>query len=68
MGLLKALGDFLFGKDPDIFDKNGEVRHNLPDNKWKDWDDRIRANPNYDFQYHKGQAKEIRPDSDKTKH
>lgn len=65
MGLLKSLGDFLFGKDPDIFDSRGDVRHNLPETKWKEWDDRIRANPNFDFRYHKGQAKEAQPDQPK---
>ena len=24
MGMLKSVGDFLFGKDPDIFDEKGE--------------------------------------------
>lgn len=62
MGLLKSLGNFLFGKDPDIFDSKGEVRHNLPESKWKEWDDRLRNNPNYDFRFHKGQAKEVRPE------
>jgi len=27
MGILKSVGDFLFGKDPDIFDENGNVLH-----------------------------------------
>jgi hypothetical protein len=61
MSLLKSIGNFLFGKDPDIFDNKGEVRHNLPETKWKEWDDRIRSNPNFDFRFHKGQAKETQP-------
>ena len=61
MGLLKSTLNFLFGKDPEIFDSKGEVRHDLPESKWKEWDDRLRNNPNYDFRFHKGQAKEVRP-------
>ena len=30
MGILKAIGDFLVGKDPDIFDEKGNVSHKLP--------------------------------------
>jgi hypothetical protein len=54
MGILKSLGDFLFGKDPDIFDENGNVRHKLPDRKWQAWNDRLQANPDYDWHQHSG--------------
>ena len=52
MGLFKALGDFLFGKDPDIFDESGKVRHKFTDAKWKEWNDRLKANPEYDWKQH----------------
>ena len=52
MGIFKAIGDFLFGKDPDIFDETGRVRHKFPDEKWKKWNDRLKANPDYDWQRH----------------
>ncbi|HVK62707.1 MAG TPA: hypothetical protein VM432_14205 [Bdellovibrionales bacterium] len=52
MGIFKALGDFLFGKDPDIFDEQGRVRHKFPEEKWKKWNDRLKANPEYDWREH----------------
>jgi hypothetical protein len=52
MGLLKALGGFLFGKDPDIFDEEGRVRHKFTDEKWKMWNDRLNGNPEYDWRQH----------------
>lgn len=52
MGLLSALGDFLFGKDPDIFDENGRVRHKFSDSKWTQWNDRLKANPEYNWRQH----------------
>jgi hypothetical protein len=54
MGILKGIGDFLFGKDPKIFDEKGNVRHNFSEQKWVDWDQRIRKNPNYDWREHAG--------------
>ena len=55
MGILKSLGGFLFGKNPDIFDENGQVRHLFPDEKWKRWNDRLKANPDYDWHRHSAQ-------------
>lgn len=55
MGILKSIGDFLFGKDPQIFDDSGNVRHCFPDEKWNKWSDRFRANPEYDWRDHTGQ-------------
>ncbi len=55
MGILKKIGDILFGKDPDIFDGKGNVRHRLSDAKWKAWDERIRGNPEYNWREHTGQ-------------
>jgi hypothetical protein len=52
MGIFKALGDFLFGKDPDIFDEQGRVRHKFPEEKWKKWNDRLKANPEYNWREH----------------
>lgn len=54
MGLLKSIGDFLFGKDPDIFDDRGRVVHKFPEEKWKAWDNRLKANPDYDWRNHTG--------------
>ncbi len=54
MGILKSVLGFLFGKDPQIFDERGNVRHNFPEKKWTDWDQRIRQNPDYDWRKHTG--------------
>ncbi len=48
MGIL----DFFFGKDPDIFDENGRVRHKFSDSKWAQWNDRLKANPDYNWRKH----------------
>lgn len=57
MGILKTIGDFLFGKDPDIFDESGRVRHKFPEEKWKKWNDRLKANPEYDWHRHSAAEK-----------
>lgn len=57
MGILKSLGQFFFGKEPDIFDNQGRVLHKFPEDKWKAWDDRLKANPTYDWRNHS--AKEL---------
>jgi hypothetical protein len=54
MGLLKALSDFLLGKDADIFDKKGRVVHKFSEEKWKKWDERLSGNPEYDWHNHAG--------------
>lgn len=57
MGLIL---DFLFGKDAKIFDENGRVRHQFPDKKWKDWNDRFRANEAYDWRRHSAQEEALK--------
>lgn len=54
MGLLKSIGDFLFGKDPDIFDEKGNVLHKLPKKKWDQWADRMKTSPDYNWRNHSG--------------
>ncbi len=49
--------DFLFGKNPDIFDANGNIVHKFPPEKWKAWDDRFK-NGEYDWRKHKGTKKQ----------
>lgn len=65
MGLLKSIGDFLFGKDPDIFDESGRVRHKFTEDKWKQWDERLKANPDYDFRKHGAKERAQTPESNK---
>jgi len=54
MGLLKAVGDFLFGKEPDIFDENGNVQHKLPKKKWDAWHQRTKVDPGHNWRNHTG--------------
>lgn len=58
MRIGKKILDFLFGRDPDIFDENGEVRHDLGERFWGEWEARYRA-PEYDWRRHSGT--EVRP-------
>ncbi len=53
-GVFAGVLNFLFGKDPDIFDSAGRVRHQFPDSKWKAWDARIRDGKEYDWKNHSG--------------
>jgi hypothetical protein len=54
MGVLKSVGNFLFGKDPDIFDDQGNVVHKLPKKKWDLWADRMKTSPDYNWRNHTG--------------
>lgn len=62
-----AILDFLFGKDAKIFDETGRVRHNFPDKKWNDWNDRFRGNSAYDWRHHvaKEEAMKAKPSEPK---
>ena len=57
MGVFKAIGNFLFGKAPDIFDETGKVRHKFPETKWQKWNERLQANPDYDWRHHSAKEK-----------
>lgn len=54
MGMLSSIGDFLFGKSPDIFDKNGNVSHKMTKRTWDAWNNRIKMDPNYNWRNHTG--------------
>lgn len=54
MGILKAIVDFIGGKEPDIFDEKGNVSHKLPKKKWDAWQNRIKADPQYNWRNHSG--------------
>ncbi len=56
---MKSLLNFLFGKGPDIFDESGQVRHKLPEEKWKKWDSRFKNNV-YDWRKHTGTSTKSR--------
>ncbi len=66
MSVFKSIGNFLFGKDPDIFDDKGNVLHKLPKKKWDDWNNRIIKGADYNWREHKGAqagAPEVNPES-----
>ncbi len=55
----KLLG-FLFGKEAKIFDKDGNVRHNLPKEKWDAWQARYLQNEELNWRNHSGvRAKDL---------
>lgn len=67
MGVLKTIGDFLFGKDPDIFDDKGRVMHKLPKKKWENWNNRIKLDPNYNWRHHNGMSGSTRQNTTNKK-
>lgn len=54
MSLLKSVSDFLFGKEPAIFNDKGQVLHKLPKKKWDDWNDKIIKSRDYNWREHAG--------------
>jgi hypothetical protein len=54
MGIGKAIANFLFGKDPDIFDEKGNVAHRHPKKKWDAWNNRTRTDPANNWRNHTG--------------
>lgn len=46
--------DFLLGKSPKIFDRDGSVRHDLGQKKWSDWNDRYQKGSEYNWKNHTG--------------
>ncbi len=52
--MLKAVLGFLFGKQTDIFNEKGRVQHDLGQNKWERWNNRLKENPNYNWKKHSG--------------
>ena len=55
--------DFLFGRFPRIFNKKGEVVHDLGSPSWKGWKDRYHK-ADYDWRNHSGRGRKI--DSNKN--
>ncbi len=53
-GILGKILDIIGGKDPDIFDAYGRVRHKFTDQKWAAWDARIRKSKEFDWRQHSG--------------
>jgi hypothetical protein len=55
--------NFLFGRDPDIFDEKGNVRHVFGEKKWKDWDARFR-DKSHDWRHAKGRGQSTPADAE----
>ena len=55
---MKKLMDFLFGRFPKIFNKEGAVCHNLSQNRWNQWKDRYKKGHEYNWKRHKGTRRE----------
>ena len=64
MGILKTLGDFFFGKAPDIFDEKGNVLHKHPKKKWDQWQNRYKNDPEYNWRRHSGLGNSKQKNSD----
>jgi hypothetical protein len=54
MSLFTPVLNFLFGKDPDIFDDNGQVVHKHPKKKWDNWQNRYKNDPQFNWRNHTG--------------
>jgi hypothetical protein len=54
MSFLKKLGEFLVGKDPEIFDDKGQIQHKLPKKKWDAWHQRTKLDPSHNWRNHSG--------------
>jgi hypothetical protein len=52
----KKILDFLFGKDPQIFDSEGNVVHDLGDKIWREWEERFQTE---DYNWHHHKATEV---------
>ena len=49
----KRLLEFLFGRSPDVFDKEGEIDLRLPDQVWTNWARRYWQNE-FNWRRHQG--------------
>ena len=52
--MMKRVMEFLFGKKPQIFDKDGSVRHDLGQSKWEAWNARYSQGEEYNWRNHTG--------------
>lgn len=63
---MNKLFGFLFGKSPEIFDQDGNVRHNFPKEKWTAWENRFRARE-YDWHQHRGTERGAKKNANTSK-
>ena len=65
--MIKAILNFLFGRDADIFDDKGRVIHKFPKKKWDDWNDRLLKGSDYNWREHTGSYAGKTDSNSKTK-
>ena len=58
--------NFLFGKKPDIFNKKGQVEHQLNKDLWEKWQNRFAEGQEYDWTQHSGKEGYIKPHRNKN--
>ena len=54
--MLKKILEFMGGKNPKIFNRKGQVEHDLGNERWSEWDAKIRTSPDYDWKRHTGEV------------
>ncbi len=52
--MFSTIRNFLFGKNPNIFDAEGGVRHNLSKSKWEAWEKRYVSSIEMNWKNHTG--------------
>ena len=52
--MIQKILEFLGGKPPKIFNKEGEVQHELGEKRWREWKERNQDNPEYNWKQHAG--------------
>ncbi len=57
--MANKITNFLFGRLPKIFDKKGEVVHNLGIRSWSHWKHRYKEEE-YDWRNHSGRSRNIK--------
>lgn len=65
--MLNSILGFLFGKQAQIFNKKGRVEHDLGEQKWEAWNNRLAENPEYNWREHKGKKSQSDKASDNQK-
>lgn len=60
---MKKIMNFLFGHIPPIFDKNGDVRHDLSHSRWNRWKSQYNKGQAYNWKKHSGKLKNNIPES-----
>ena len=65
--MFNRLFGFIFGRKPKIFDKEGQVRHELGKEKWDAWQARYSQGDEYNWRNHTGMRAKDSQSPRKTK-